>query len=627
MAIVRIYNSSTSGGGGGGAGVIIAGTGTGSSYRCGLCNTASGSYSFAVGKCTTASANYSEATGLCTFASGNASKAAGFATTASGIYSYAFGKCNVASGLLSTISGGEKNLAQAIGGFIGGGECNNVCNVTSGCLAYGAVVVGGVGNNTTGGTWNLPTCTFSVAPTLCDAGIYSFVGGGLQNRATGGASTISGGCSNMASGLNSNVSGGFCNSASSSCASVGGGFCNIASSQIATISGGGSNTASGLISTISGGEKNLAQAIGGFIGGGKCNNVCNSTSGCLAFGAVVVGGVGNNTTGGTWSLPTCTFTVAPTICNAGQYSFVGGGFQNRATGNFSAISGGCCNLACGLFSTASGYCNTSNNTLSTVFGGCNINSGTRSVVAGFRNTSSASNTTISGGYYNIISGSNSFIGAGGCNVLSGDNSFIGAGLSNKTNYTFSGPYAGPRGWYDNIIGGVANCIAINLTAFCDGAFYCGGQVIGGGATNCICMTFSGSYLFDTYGYNTIAGGCTNTISSSSQSTIGGGGSNKICASSSVSTIVGGNNNKICCGFFNTIGGYLNSTSSSYTTIFGGCNIIGLFPQAAIIGNNITADRCCTLHVNNLSIKSIPTAATGLPSGAVYRLGSVLNIVP
>jgi hypothetical protein len=34
-----------------------------------------------------------------------------------------------------------------------------------------------------------------------------------------------------------------------------------------------------------------------------------------------------------------------------------------------------------------------------------------------------------------------------------------------------------------------------------------------------------------------------------------------------------------------------------------------------------------LFTRNLSIKDIPTSSAGLPSGAVYRLGTVLNIVP
>jgi hypothetical protein len=47
----------------------------------------------------------------------------------------------------------------------------------------------------------------------------------------------------------------------------------------------------------------------------------------------------------------------------------------------------------------------------------------------------------------------------------------------------------------------------------------------------------------------------------------------------------------------------------------------------IVGSNITADRVCTTFVNNLSIKNIPTACTGLPSGAVWSNSGVLTIVP
>ena len=84
-------------------------------------------------------------------------------------------------------------------------------------------------------------------------------------------------------------------------------------------------------------------AMFGFIGGGVNNTACNSTNGCLSAGAVVAGGIGNNTTGGTWDLASCNFTVAPTTCNAGLYSFVGGGLQNQSSGDFSGILGGQCN--------------------------------------------------------------------------------------------------------------------------------------------------------------------------------------------------------------------------------------------------------------------------------------------
>jgi len=101
----------------------------------------------------------------------NSSVRCASSNTASGAYSTALGQCNTSSGLHSSIVGGFKNTAQSIAGFIGGGNCNFVCNSTCGCLSYGAVVVGGVGNNTNGGTWDLATCVFTVAPTAVNTGL------------------------------------------------------------------------------------------------------------------------------------------------------------------------------------------------------------------------------------------------------------------------------------------------------------------------------------------------------------------------------------------------------------------------------------------------------------------------
>jgi len=130
-------------------GVITVSTGTGSSIRCAADNVACGNYATALGRCNTASGLYSNVLG-------------GLCNTASGCNSTVLnGSINTASGLYSSIVNGRSNTAQAISGFIGNGNCNFVCNSTSGCLAYGAVVVGGVGNNTTAGTWNIHSIYFN----------------------------------------------------------------------------------------------------------------------------------------------------------------------------------------------------------------------------------------------------------------------------------------------------------------------------------------------------------------------------------------------------------------------------------------------------------------------------------
>jgi hypothetical protein len=45
-----------------------------------------------------------------------------------------------------------------------------------------------------------------------------------------------------------------------------------------------------------------------FIGGGNCNIISGATA-TFQSGVVIVGGVGNNTSGGTWSAANCIFTV------------------------------------------------------------------------------------------------------------------------------------------------------------------------------------------------------------------------------------------------------------------------------------------------------------------------------
>jgi hypothetical protein len=46
----------------------------------------------------------------------------------------------------------------------------------------------------------------------------------------------------------------------------------------------------------------------------------------------------------------------------------------------------------------------------------------------------------------------------------------------------------------------------------------------------------------------------------------------------------------------------------------------------IVGSCITAQMCCALHANTLWLGNVPTSNIGLPSGAVWRNGTVLEIV-
>ena len=157
---------------------------------------------------------------------------------------------------------------------------------------------------------------------------------------------IAGSGHTLTSGTDSIIAGGRCNTMNANNAVIGGGSGNTANGNYSFVGGGQCNTASGTTSTVGGGQKNLAQGFQSFIGGGNCNAVCNTLS-CNAFGSVVVGGVGNNTSGGTFSFASCAFTVAPTILNSGRMSFVGGGKQNTASGCLSFVGGGQCNSVIG----------------------------------------------------------------------------------------------------------------------------------------------------------------------------------------------------------------------------------------------------------------------------------------
>jgi hypothetical protein len=556
---------------------------------------------------------------------------------------------------LSTIVGGERNLAQGVLSFIGGGECNNICNTTSGCLALGAVVVGGVGNNTCGGTWDLATCQFTVAPLICSAGQYSFVGGGFQNVATNIYNVVVGGICNRAcasateafigsglcnivNGTSSAIVSGRVNNITGSRSFIGSGSLNVLSGNWSTISGGYGNTVSACCSTISGGfnnivssdfsaivggRSNLTQGVLSFVGAGFCNNVCNSTSGCLALGSVVVGGVGNNTTGGTWDLPTCSFTVAPTICNAGQYSFVGGGFQNRAGGlsnaDWTTVVGGCCNSSTGFFDfVGGGACNRASGWLSLVGGGiCNTVSQIRSgIVGGDSNIVSGINSFIVGGTCNTVSGSTSIIGAGRDNIVSANNSsllggafncvtscesIIGGGLSNVVN-----------GFGTSILGGRQNQSQANL------------GFIGGGQFNRLCNSTSGclaigSVVVGGVGNNTTGGTwdittCTFTVAPT------------ICNAGQYSFVGGGFQNRVQNNFGVVVGGCCNVTSSNYSAILGGkANNTSTFCDTFIIGSNLTASQACTTFVNCLSAANISAGQAVCATTNNVLVGYVPNL--
>jgi hypothetical protein len=162
-------------------------------------------------------------------------------------------------------------------GFVGGGMANRAGNDNSDVSdAAFSTAVGGRGNIAAGG--------------------FSFIGGGLDNIATGFIGTIvggefnqapdgwafvGGGQFNNASGVRSAIAGGQSNTSGGSGAFVGGGGNNSAAGPRSIVSGGISNTASGQESMVLGGVNNVASGSTSLAAGRKANA---SLAGCFVWG-------------------------------------------------------------------------------------------------------------------------------------------------------------------------------------------------------------------------------------------------------------------------------------------------------------------------------------------------------
>jgi hypothetical protein len=257
------------------------------------------------------------------------------------------------------------------------------------------------------------------------------------------------------------------------------------------------------------------------------------------------------------------FTSAPVSFDAGTYSFIGGGFQNRASGDNSAIAGGICNYAGSLSFVGGGNCNCATGTLSIVAGG-------------IFNTASGNYSTIGGGYCNQASCPNSTISGGINNIANGCYSTIGGGSTNTAS-----------GTYYPTIGGGYNHLALGNYSF-----------VGGGCQHEACgeyMTIAGGQFQRSSGAHGFIGGGQNHHLHSHYGTIGGGCQNTICD--------GGTE----CEFlsrFNFIGGGENNLiqRSCYSGILGGCNnTISCYTCSVfVLGSNLYGGASNTTYVDGFS---------------------------
>jgi hypothetical protein len=118
------------------------------------------------------------------------------------------------------------------------------------------------------------------------SGDYSFIGGGIGNKATANRSMVVGGAYNTSSEINAICVGGNTNTAAGSYSAVIGGTQNQATESQSFICGGGYGIASGNASAIVGGTSNKAYGnfsavIGGY--GNKADGVFSTARGCTAI--------------------------------------------------------------------------------------------------------------------------------------------------------------------------------------------------------------------------------------------------------------------------------------------------------------------------------------------------------
>ena len=198
---------------------------------------------------------------------------------------------------------------------------------------------------------------------MCSAN--GFLGGGQQNGLTGITSVLAGGFFNKVS--------------ASSCSFVGGGSSHCLNTATSVFLGGGASNCISFSSCsfLGGGLSNTICTPYGTIVGGVSNKMCTTTS---AYGSVIVGGVGNNTIGGTWTPSTASLTGFVSLLSS-DYIFIGGGLQNGVTGSTSSIVGGRNNIVGGACSFIGGG---SGNT---------VNASFSAILAGSGNTISSTGTT------------------------------------------------------------------------------------------------------------------------------------------------------------------------------------------------------------------------------------------
>ena len=489
--------------------------------------------------------------------SGNMSGSSG------GSLNFVFGGVNlVQNSVASSILGGCVNLIRkSISGgdswynLIGNGRDNQIVSTSICASLFANTVVGGLCNTIIQDSYNTSPFPYPMN------GI--FIGGGSDN----GICTCSGYGSSYSS-----ILGGFSNSiVASKCSTISGGLCNTICSLDAKlgtdgsfIGGGNRNSIIDNISTSSlsftpnvivGGHLNKVVSETGnsnFIGGGSSNETYAS------YSAIVAGSYNRIKS---WD--------GSTYMDS-SHQFIGGGSFNSTDGWNNVIVGGYANYNYGLCSTIGGgnnnaigkdYCN------ATISGG-SINSVTSDfsfIGGGLDNCADGDYSSISGGRYNTSISTNGFIGSGSCNTICGENSAIGGGFRNLVKdcngSILGGCFNTAEGAGSVVVGGTANravCLSV--------AFPTTHAFIGGGRRNTICgsndavlVGGSNNIIREKSDFSFLGGGQNNSTCNSFSMVIGGG-CNK--ATNLGSIVIGGTSNNALSPRSFIGGGYGNNIAAN-----------------------------------------------------------------
>ncbi len=530
----------------------------------------------------------------------------------------------------AVIGGGLHNIIDTFSNysFIGGGDTNYITNSTqwgkNGHYANNATIAGGSHNTVLdygaficGGDDNLAGEEESaVVAGLNDTSLapQSTIAGGYRNRI---------GVNNVEYVWQSFIGGGASNEIDAEESVIGGGLSDtiVEGAPYSVIGGGRQNLIQGPWSVIAGGDSNdifNIEADHNVIGGGLKNVEQNPSYGVIAGGAynlLDTAAWGSGILGGVYDTIFAQLGVIGggrynTIDNISDYgAAIGGGELNHINANLAFLGGGQYDK---IDSNAdnSGLLGGGDNTIQAISSSFSFNSpggtifgffdpGYEVLAGGQQDTVRSTLATLGGGYDNILDTNSvlSVLAGGDQNLIRSPFAFIGGGYTNTI--------AGAAG--DVIVGGGNNDIGGGATF---------GTVetkdfIGGGESNHIgiaCWSvLAGGYqnkIFslattpngNTANYDFLGGGQGNAIDSSEHASLSGGNNNIITFGGQMATIPGGDS-LIAQSYGQTVMGYFNIASGSFTKGTGHAHTGTTQDQPLVIvgngeGGGGATPRCC-----------------------------------